>query len=146
MALDERARYELFLRLEQVLGPESAETLMEMMPPVGWADIATKRDLDALEERMDLRFQLVDQRFESLEQRFEQRFDLLDQRFDLVDQRFEASEHKLLAAFRGELLAQANLITAQSQQVNAQTRTLLIANLGTVVSLATLAFAAAKLV
>jgi hypothetical protein len=113
MALDERARHELFLRLEQVLGPESAETLMEMMPPVGWADVATKRDLDTLEERMGLRF-------------------------DLIDQRFEASEHKLLAAFRGELLAQSNVITAQ-------TRTLLIANVGTVLSLAALAFGVAKL-
>lgn len=35
MALDERARHELFLRLEQALGPESAETLMELLPPVG---------------------------------------------------------------------------------------------------------------
>ena len=64
MALDERARHELFLRLEEVLGAESAETLMAMMPPVGWADGATKRDLDTLEERMNLRFELVDQRFE----------------------------------------------------------------------------------
>jgi len=113
MALDERARHELFLRLEEVLGPESAETLMEMMPPVGWAEVTTKRDLDALEERMNLRFELVDQRFEAL-------------------------EHKLVAAFRGELLAQSNLITAQ-------TRTLVIANIGTVLSMAALAFAAAKL-
>src|SRR3954469_22354922 len=44
-----------------VLGPESAETLMEMMPPVGWADVATKRDLDALEQRMDLRFEASEQ-------------------------------------------------------------------------------------
>jgi hypothetical protein len=41
MALDERARHELFLRLEQVVGRESAETLVEMLPPVGWADVAT---------------------------------------------------------------------------------------------------------
>ncbi|HZQ78669.1 MAG TPA: hypothetical protein VFE55_15140 [Acidimicrobiia bacterium] len=113
MALDDRARHELFLRLEQALGPESAETLVEMMPPVGWADVATKRDLDALEERMNLRFEIVDQRFDAL-------------------------EHKLLAAFRGELLAQSNIITAQ-------TRTLLVANVGTILSLAALAFGIAKL-
>ena len=52
MALDERARHELFLRLEQALGPESAETLMELLPPVGWADVATKRDLDALGDKL----------------------------------------------------------------------------------------------
>ena len=46
MVLDERSRHELYLKLEEVLGPERAETLMEMLPPVGWADVATKRDLD----------------------------------------------------------------------------------------------------
>lgn len=95
MALDERARHELFLRLEEALGPESAETLMEMLPPVGWADVATKRDLDAL-------------------------------------------RHQLLADFRGELLAQSNAISAQM-------KTLILANLGTVVSIAALAFGVAEL-
>jgi hypothetical protein len=63
MALDERARHELFLRLEQALGPESAETLMEMLPPVGWADVATKRDLDALRHQLlaDFRGELLAQ-------------------------------------------------------------------------------------
>jgi hypothetical protein len=48
MALDERSRHQLFLRLEETLGPEAATTLMEHLPPVGWADVATKRDLDHL--------------------------------------------------------------------------------------------------
>ena len=46
MALDERARHRLYLRLEEQLGAEAAETLMEHLPPTGWADVATKRDLD----------------------------------------------------------------------------------------------------
>ena len=63
MALDERARHELFLRLEQALGPESAETLMKLLPPVGWADVATKRDLDALRHQLmaDFRGELLAQ-------------------------------------------------------------------------------------
>jgi hypothetical protein len=48
MAIDERARHQLFLRLEEHLGPEAATTLMEHLPPTGWADVATKRDLDQL--------------------------------------------------------------------------------------------------
>jgi hypothetical protein len=40
------------LRLEQALGPESAERLMELLPPVGWADVVTKRDLDALGDEL----------------------------------------------------------------------------------------------
>jgi len=50
MAIDERARHELYLRLEQHLGAEAASTLMEHLPPAGWADVATKRDLDHLRE------------------------------------------------------------------------------------------------
>jgi hypothetical protein len=55
MAIDERTRHQLFLRLEGVLGDEEANTLMEHLPPVGWADVATKRDLD-------LRFELSEER------------------------------------------------------------------------------------
>ena len=52
MALDERSRHELYLRLEQALGPEAATTMMEMLPPVGWADVATKHDLDIIRAEM----------------------------------------------------------------------------------------------
>ncbi|MEW6476255.1 MAG: hypothetical protein AB1679_28685 [Actinomycetota bacterium] len=89
MALDERSRHRLFLRLEEALGPEAATTLMEHLPPTGWADVATKRDLDALEQRLTLRI-------------------------ENVELRIEASEHKLMATFRGEL---QSALTAQSRQV-----------------------------
>ncbi|MEX2256784.1 MAG: hypothetical protein WEC34_15195 [Acidimicrobiia bacterium] len=50
MTIDERSRHVLHQRLEQVLGADEAGTLMEHLPPVGWADVATKRDLDAMEK------------------------------------------------------------------------------------------------
>jgi hypothetical protein len=53
VAIDERSRHALYLRLEHVLGRDEAETLMEHLPPVGWADVATRRDLDIL--RTELR-------------------------------------------------------------------------------------------
>lgn len=55
MAVDERARHALHVRLDEVLGPEVTGTLMELLPPVGWADVATRQDLDALGHRMDAR-------------------------------------------------------------------------------------------
>ena len=44
MAITEENRHSLYNRLEQVLGPEEATVLMEHLPPVGWADVATKSD------------------------------------------------------------------------------------------------------
>lgn len=46
MAISEEARYALHRALEDHIGREHANTLMEHLPPVGWADVATKRDLD----------------------------------------------------------------------------------------------------
>ena len=69
MSIDDRSRQELFQRLDEALGPKAAEVLMAHLPPVGWADVATKHDLAALEERMDLRFARVDERLEKVEER-----------------------------------------------------------------------------
>jgi hypothetical protein len=46
VAITEENRHQLYKRLEEVLGPEQATTLMEHLPPVGWAEVATKRDLE----------------------------------------------------------------------------------------------------
>jgi hypothetical protein len=52
MAITESSRHQLYQRLEEVLGAEQATTLMEHLPPVGWADVATKRDLDHAVEQL----------------------------------------------------------------------------------------------
>ena len=52
MAISEESRHHLYLRLEEVLGSEEAATLMEHLPPVGWADVATKRDIEVLRDSM----------------------------------------------------------------------------------------------
>ncbi|HET8930946.1 MAG TPA: hypothetical protein VFN21_09840 [Acidimicrobiales bacterium] len=48
MPLTEESRHQLFQGLQETLGPDKAATLMDLLPPVGWADVATKRDLDHL--------------------------------------------------------------------------------------------------
>lgn len=57
MAIDERSRHEMHTKLEALLGPEVAATLVGHLPPVGWADVATRRDLDLLEARLERRFE-----------------------------------------------------------------------------------------
>jgi len=59
MAITEKSRHELYQRLEKILGPDEATTLMEHLPPVGWADVATKDDLRHLEVRLDAKFDVL---------------------------------------------------------------------------------------
>jgi hypothetical protein len=54
VAISEEDRHQMYSKLEEVLGAQVANTVMEHLPPVGWADIATKRDLDAQSERLEL--------------------------------------------------------------------------------------------
>jgi len=53
VTISEESRHRLYQRLEEVIGHDEATVLMEHLPPVGWADVATKRDLDHLERRFD---------------------------------------------------------------------------------------------
>ena len=46
MAVDERRRHEMYLAFEELVGAEVAATMMEHLPPVGWADVATRHDLE----------------------------------------------------------------------------------------------------
>ena len=57
MAVDERARNRLFNTLREAHGEEDAATMMELLPPVGWSDVARQRDLEVLATKDDLREQ-----------------------------------------------------------------------------------------
>ena len=52
MAVDERRRQQMYRKLEELLGPDEASTLMEHLPPVGWSDVARQRDLEFLRAEM----------------------------------------------------------------------------------------------
>lgn len=47
MYVSEFQRHEVFKWLEEKMGPERAQIMMDLLPPVGWGDIVTKRDLYA---------------------------------------------------------------------------------------------------
>ena len=49
MTAEERERRLMQEALVNTIGPEPADTLMHYLPPVGWADVATKADLNAME-------------------------------------------------------------------------------------------------
>lgn len=58
MAIDEQMRYEIHEWFRSEAGDERAAAIMSLLPPVGWADVATRHDLDhvgeSLEHRMDV--------------------------------------------------------------------------------------------
>ena len=99
MAVTESARHRLYQRLTEVVGAEEATTLMEYLPPVGWADVATKTDLDHLGQRIDADLdhlgQRLDHRIDALDARLTGRIDALqvemNARFEVNQARNEAA-------------------------------------------------------
>jgi hypothetical protein len=132
MALDERARHHLYLRLEERLGAEAATTLMEHLPPTGWGDVATKRDLDQL--------------------RAATKADL-----DQLGAATKADVDQLRAATKADLDHLREITSSDIQRMGDQlraefhrgmtdqTRTVVLANIGMFVAMAGVAFAAARL-
>jgi len=52
MSITEASRFQLRTAIGQILSEEAADTLMELLSPVGWADVATKTDLQHLRDEL----------------------------------------------------------------------------------------------
>jgi hypothetical protein len=102
MTVDERSRLQLAEALKQVLGDEEGITLMELLPPVGWADVATRHDLVALKSDLVALESRVDARFERLEAH-------MDARFEITEARMEA---KFERGFRQTIVTTASLMVS----------------------------------
>lgn len=48
MVITEKQRHELFTRAEEVLGADEAATMMELIGPMAWSDLAKDADLRAV--------------------------------------------------------------------------------------------------
>jgi len=51
MASD-RDRHDLFVALRRHLGAGPADTMMDLLPPTGWSDVARRSDIEALRVEM----------------------------------------------------------------------------------------------
>ena len=80
MAVSESDRHELHDKLIETIGERAAESLMSYLPPVGWADVATKRDLDALATKLDV----TELRTEMAELRTELKVDMGELRTEIA--------------------------------------------------------------
>lgn len=59
MAIDEQMRYEIHEWFRSQAADERAAAIMSLFPPVGWADVATRHDLDHLRESIEHRLDVV---------------------------------------------------------------------------------------
>jgi hypothetical protein len=93
MSVTESERHQLFSWFEEHMGRERAATMMNLVPPAGWAEVATRHDLDELDGRLTTRIDALESKF--------------DARFDALDYKFESLEHRLdrkLEQMRSELM------------------------------------------
>lgn len=65
MSITEASRFQLRTAIGQILSEEAADTLMELLPPVGWADVATKTDLQHLRDELKADIQALQLSFET---------------------------------------------------------------------------------
>jgi hypothetical protein len=100
---DEPTRAEVAQALAEQLGPRISAALMEVVPPFGWHEIATKSDLLALERKLDARFDAMEARFNGRLDVIDGRFEVIDGRFEVIDSRFAVVDRQL-DAMRAELL------------------------------------------
>ena len=107
MASNEDDRFRLHQHLEEVLGRDDANTLMEHLPPTGWANVATKDDVEHL--RVSTTHHLDQLRAQMVHE-----FELRDVRFDQIDQRFDSFRLEMKAdmerAFRMQTFAIVGLM------------------------------------
>ena len=54
MTITEAERFTMHVELRRVLGDDVANTVMEHLPPSGWADVARKSDVDRIERRLNV--------------------------------------------------------------------------------------------
>ncbi len=101
----ERRRHQLYEEAKQVLSVESADELMSYLPPVGWADVATKTDLGMIRYEMDaLRSEMrgdmarIEGKIDRVEDRLagvEDRLAGVEGRISGVEGKFEGLEGKI---------------------------------------------------
>jgi hypothetical protein len=102
MSVDEARRLLLHDAARTAFGAEAALVLMEMLPPTGWGDVATRLQLEAAD--VAIRHEL-EARIDALDTKLGARIDRLDAKIDAtagaldakIDSRADTLEWKLLS-------------------------------------------------
>lgn len=120
MTTTEAERLRLLQRLEEVLGPDEATTLMDHLPPLGWSDVATKHDLAAnrVLTKSDLDLGLGEFRIEFGEFRAEMRGEMADFKAEMRQEFVEFRDEMRgeMAEFKSEMRGEMAALRAEMHQ------------------------------
>ena len=106
--VSDQDRRALYTSLSQTLGEHPATIMMELLPPVGWGDVARRSDLVAVRGEMaELRGEMSELRGEMSELRAELRGEMSELRGDL-----RAQLPKLIAANIASMVGVSGLVLA----------------------------------
>ena len=131
MSVSEQERHDLYETFIKVFGRKEAGKVMDLLPPVDWAEIARKGDVAAVRNDLaSVREDLV-----VLDEKWTTRIEALDEKWTNL---FEALEHRLSSK-----TDQARAEFFKSQE--SQTRLVVFGMISMVVMVAALAFGAARL-
>ena len=153
MTTTERRRDDLHHRLDDLLGPDHATTLMDHLPTVPWRDLATREDVQRLRSEMEVRFDQMDLRLERIVNRLDHlddRQDHLDSRLDHLDRRFDQQDER----FRGlhgaiessQTLLRSEVVSMGASLSSDLMRQLLVIHAATVALIAAVFFGGTALV
>jgi hypothetical protein len=71
MSMTESRRTEMHIGLRESLGPRVADSLMEHLPPSGWADVARQSEVNLRFDMVQVQFEMIDRRFEEIDRRLD---------------------------------------------------------------------------
>ena len=92
MPVNEERRAEFYQAFCDSVGKNVTNTLMEMLPPFDWSDIARKSDIDRLRLEMT---GTTDKRFAEMTGTMDKRFAEMTLQFAKVDAKFSVIEHDI---------------------------------------------------
>jgi hypothetical protein len=113
--VSDRNRHELYIALEHQLGRGPTETLMQLLPPVGWADVATTSDVES--QGTALRSELTTLRSDLRGEMAELRGEMAELRGEMAELRGEikAQLPRLYAANIASVIGVAGLVLAATK-------------------------------
>jgi hypothetical protein len=112
MSVSDHHRAQLTNWFEEHMGAELGDAMMRTVAPMGWAEMATRRDLQSLEARLDARIDLLEQRLDARIDRVEVRLDSMAATMATKAELYDSQARLQRTLVSWILLSQATVVAA----------------------------------